>query len=187
MNSEKLVRKYVRKLLEEAFKFKNSHDTFVPTNEIKNVATRAKAVLEKMKESGQKIDSDDHKKNEGSGKRKVEDLIQVIPQSFPEMKRLYAFFENNKNEVFEERKKLGILPQQKGSEEEMSKSPAILIWNLHGGDPCYNWVREKLDNKHKENLKTKERLRVGGGAATNKGLGSLDITMMDPTKTRIHR
>ena len=187
MNSEQLVRIYVRNLLSEAFEFSNKNDSFVPTDEIKRIAERAKIALEKVKESGQKFESAEGKKNEGSGKRKVEDLIQVVPQSFPEMKRLYAFFESNKNNIAEERKKLGILPQQKGSEEEMLKSPTILAWNLHGGDPCQNWVGEKLGAKHKSNLKTKERLRIGGGAGKNKGMGSMDITMMDPTKTRIHK
>ena len=186
MNNEQLIRNFVRKLLFEAFEFSNN-DSFIPTHEIQKVAERAKSVLEQMKASKQKIESGDDKRNEGSGKRKVEDLIQVAPQSFPEMKRLYAFFENNAIKVAEERKKFKIFPQQKGSEEEMTKSPFILIWNLHGGDPCYNWVREKLDSKHKENLKTKERIRAGGGAGKNKGMGSLDITMMDPTKIRIHR
>ena len=192
INSEKILREFISNkidiILSEAFKFKNDNESFIPPADVSKVAKRAGRMYQSLKDSGESknIKNSVGGENEGSGKRKVMDLSMKEPQSHSELKRLYSFFKNNEQQVSEERKKLGILVTEKGSDKEMT-SPLLLIWNLHGGDPCYKWVSDNLERKNKENITTKKNQRVAGGANSNKGMGTLDITMTDPTKMRIHR
>lgn len=181
------IRKIIRQeidILFESFEFKNHNDTFTPPIEVARTAELAKNIYNHLKEKGTKINSIDGNENEGSGKLKADNLSQKTPQNFGEMKRLRAFFENNAEKVNAERQKSPTRP--KGTEEEMMSSHALLVWNLHGGDACKNWVYNKISDKHSENLKTKERLRGSGGAGINKGLGIFK-TKHDPTNQRFHR
>ena len=192
-NSEKILREFISNkidiILSEAFKFKNDNESFIPPTDVSKVAKRAGVVYQNLKDSGQakNIKNSVGGDNEGSGKRKFAALSAEEPQSHSELKRLYSFFKNNEQQVSEERKKLGISIMEKGLEKEMKQYSLLLIWNLHGGDQCYKWVSDNLDRKNKENLTTKKNQRVAGGANTNKGMGTSDVTMMDPTKMRIHR
>jgi len=179
-----IIRDAVEKLF-ESFEFRNE-DNFIPTTPVSTIAGLALQAYNIVKSKGWKVSSLDDSGNDGSGKQKAGKLSQKIPQNFNEMKRLKAFFEKTQSKVDAERQKYGITPEQKGTKQEMSKSETLLVWNLHGGDACRDWVNSSMNGEHKENIKTKERVRDVGGAGFNKGMGTM-APPKDPTNTRIHR
>jgi hypothetical protein len=117
---------------------------------------------------------------------KAKQLSQKTKQSFAEMKRLKSFFEPNLTKVEEERKRIGIIQQRRGTIYEMIKSNILLVWNLHGGDACKKWVTYKLSDTHEQGNNKKERLRHVGGAYKNNGMGVFR-TQYDPSQQRINK
>jgi hypothetical protein len=186
---ENKIKKIIKEELDnlfESFEFVNNDETFIPTVPISKASSLAISVYENLNKKGNNTKSLDENGNEGSGRNKASELSERKPQNFAQVKRLKAFFDKNQKEIDNARSKFGITPEKNGSEEEMLKGGVLLIWNLHGGNACRDWVNNLLTNKHKSNLKTKERLRKAGGAGNNKGMGTFR-TKYDPTNMRIHR
>jgi len=186
---KKQIRKIVKKEIEkifENFEFVNDDEKFIPTTPIATTSGLALQVYENVRSKGWEVSSLDESGDDGSGKLKAQKLSQKTPQNFNEMKRLKAFFEKTQNKADVERKKHSIQQNQKGTKQEMSKSEVLLVWNLHGGDVCRDWVNNSMEDKHDSNKKTKERIRKLGGAGNNKGMGVF-APPKDPTNTRIHR
>ena len=184
-----ILRKIIREQIEvffESFEMKNEKESYVPTNEVAKIAQTALEAIEIAKQNGIQPSSLDRTGDEGSGRVKARQLSQKEKQGFVEMKRLKAFFEKNWPKVEVERKKLGIIQQRRGTISEMSKSNILLVWNLHGGDACKEWIDLKLSDTHHQGIKTKERLRKVGGAYKNNGMGVFR-TQYDPSQQRIHR
>jgi len=186
-----VLRKIIREQIEllfESYEMKTDGKNYTPPNQVAKIAQTALEAINMAKQNGIQLTSIDENGNQGSGKLKAVKLSQKAPQSFTEMKRLKSFFDTNTAKVEEERRKIGIIQQRKGTVDEMTKSNLLLVWNLHGGDACKKWVTDKLSDSHGEELKTKERLRLAGGQGkdTNKGFGALTFDR-DPSQQRIHR
>lgn len=147
----KEVRAIIRGVLQERFGFNNNKNYNVPMD-VKSAAQKAIAAGGQTANGG----------NEGSGKRKAQELANGTPQSHAQMKRLKAFFDAN----------------QPGSPE----------WGLHGGDAAKRWVDSALNSTHNDNMRTKENMRRlgGGGHGMNDGMGSMSATMMKTNNTRNH-
>lgn len=183
----KIIREQIN-LLFESYEMKNDGKSYTPPQKVAEIAQLALGAIGAAQQNGIQPTSIDAGGNQGSGRIKARGLSQKKPQSFSEMKRLKAFFESNDAKVEEERKKIGIIQQRRGTAEEMKRSNLLLVWNLHGGDACKKWVTDKLNSSHEDELKTKERLRFAGGhdKNDNKGFGSLNY-LYDPSQQRIHR
>jgi hypothetical protein len=153
----------------EAYEF-DYNKTFIPPVHVATIAKRALGVIVHN-------DMVSHGGNEGSGKSKARSLANKEPQNHSMMKRLKAFFDKNSEAVAQERR-LG---------KNISSSGIIQAWELHGGDAGMKWVNHEIKKVNDSNLNTKKTLRKIGGAGINKGLGTMDVTQMDPTKQRIHR
>lgn len=183
---ESIVRKIIKEqinLLFESFEMDNDKKTYVPNDK---VAKTAQIALQVMNRTRQNAKSLDETGNEGSGKLKAKQLSQKTSQSFAEMKRLKSFFESNSLNVEEERKKIGIIQQRRGTVDEIIKSNILLVWNLHGGDAGKDWVTTELEKTHKQGNNKKSILRKSGGAYNNNGMGVFKIKY-DPSQQRIHR
>jgi hypothetical protein len=123
-----IIREEIEKLF-EAFQFANDDETFIPTTPISTASAIAMQVYENIKRSGWKTPGSlDENGNEGSGRKKSEDLSQRKPQSFGEMKRLKAFFDNNQKKVDEERMRLGITPEQRGTKDKRKVEKSRRCW-----------------------------------------------------------
>jgi len=181
----KLIREQIA-LLFESFEMRNDGKNYVPTDNVAKIAQTALKAINIAQKKGIKVSSVDESGNQGSGRRKAQQLSQKTKQSFAEMKRLKAFFESNSIKVEEERKKLGIIQQRRGTIDEMIKSNLLLVWNLHGGDAGKKWVDSKLLDTHEQGNRKKNRLRQAGGAYKNNGMGVFR-TQYDPSQQRIHR
>lgn len=181
----KLIREQID-LLFESFEMQNERKTYVPTDNVAKTARTALGAINIAKQKGIQVGSVDESGNQGSGRRKAQQLSQKTKQSFIEMKRLKAFFEANSAKVEEERKNVGIIQQRRGTVDEMTKSNLLLVWNLHGGDECKKWVESKLSDTHEQGNRKKNRLRQAGGAYKNNGMGVFR-TQYDPSQQRINR
>ncbi|MFA5068144.1 MAG: hypothetical protein WC466_08975 [Candidatus Izemoplasmatales bacterium] len=184
-----VIRNIIRKqinLFFESFDSDNDKKTYVPPNDVAQIAKLALDSAIIAEKNGIKVKSLDEKGNQGSGRTKAKKLSEKTPQNFSEMKRLKAFFDSNAKTVEGERKKHGIIQARRGTSHEMSLSVVLLIWNLHGGDVCKNWVDSQLSDTHNQSIKKKERLRSAGGAYKNNGMGVFK-TQYDPSQQRIHR
>lgn len=117
--------------------------------------------------------------NEGSGKEKALELAEKKPQTIEQLKKMGTFFSNNAIDI-------NRIKQQGGPKNEHEKG-VMQAWNLHGGEEGNRWVKSELKKFHDENLSTKSNLRKAGGAATNKGMGVFNTSIMDTTNTRTHR
>jgi len=171
------LRKFIFKEIElifEAFEFRNSNKSFIPPLKVKQTAELAQNAL---KNRAMPLQKTDETGNEGTGTQKAKDLIAQRPHNHSELKRLKSFFDNNAAKVNSE----------KSAGKDIYNSDYIMIWNLHGGDEGKNWVDSEISKTKDANLRTKKNMRIAGGANKNKGMGTLDITMMNPTKQRIHR
>lgn len=174
-----IIREEINNLFEGNFEFVNNDEKFIPTLPISKSSAVALSFFQKN--GGGAVNE-----NDGSGKEKAKELSNRIPQNYNQIKRLKSFFEKYLPNVTETRRKNNITSYQYGTEHEMGKDNVLLIWNLHGGNKCMDWVNGIITKKHGSNLKTKERLRKAGGAGNNKGMGVFKVKN-DPTKTRIHR
>ena len=186
---ENIIRKIIKKqidLLFETFDMDNSKKSYVPTTEVAKISQIALEAIALAKQNNIQPSSLDGTGNEGSGRIKAQGLSQRKKQSFAEMKRLKAFFDSNYQKVEDERKKIGIIQQRRGTADEMTKSNILLVWNLHGGDAGKKWVTSKLSDTHEQGNKKKERLRQAGGAYKNNGMGVFR-TQYDPSQQRIHK
>jgi ribosomal protein S18 acetylase RimI-like enzyme len=145
------IRAVIRSILFERFGF-NNNKTFNVPMDVKSTAQKAISTAGQTSNGG----------NEGSGKRKAQELSQGTPHSHAQMKRLKAFFDAN----------------QPGSPE----------WELHGGDAAKRWVDSALSVTHDDNMRTKDNMRKigGGGYGMNDGMGSMSATMMKTNNTRNH-
>jgi len=147
------VRAIIQRVILEAFDF-NNNKTFTPNSQVSSSAQEALRAI-------QKKDLTSNGGNEGSGKRKAQDLANKSTLNFDEMKRLRAFFANNSNAAQQE--------QQAG--KTMETSGVLQTWGLHGGDEGRNWVESELDRLNQANTSTKQNLQKAGGAGENKGKG----------------
>jgi hypothetical protein len=181
----KIIREQIN-LLFESFEMKNNNKNYMPTTEVAETAQTALEAITVALQKGIKLASLDTTGNQGSGRMKAKQLSQKTKQSFAEMKRLKSFFESNLTKVEEERKRIGIIQQRRGTIYEMIKSNILLVWNLHGGDACKKWVTSKLSDTHEQGNKKKERLRHVGGAYKNNGMGVFR-TQYDPSQQRINK
>ena len=183
------IRKIIREQIDlffETFEMNNDKKKFTPTNEVSKTAQIALNSIGIAKQNGIQVQSIDVEGNQGSGILKAKQLSQKIQQSFAEMKKLKSFFKTNAQNVEEERKKIGIIQQKKGTSDEMSKSNILLVWNLHGGDVGKKWIESVLLDAHKQGNKKKERLRKIGGAYKNNGMGVFK-TQFNPSQQRINK
>ncbi len=172
-----LVKNEVGKLF-EAFAKDNSNDIYIPPTDVANTAQKA---LNIYLNTNLNITLN---KNEGNGTVKSKELANKTPQNYSQIKRLASFFNNNKENVNAEMKKIGANTHT--LQNYIQKSPILLSWNLHGGDACEKWVNGILKSTHESDLKKKQRLRDAGGAGYNKGMG-IFRTKYDPTDIRITR
>ncbi|MDG1949236.1 MAG: hypothetical protein P8J32_00225 [bacterium] len=145
------IRAIIRQQLFERFGF-NNNKSFAPPMDVKAVAQKALNSNAQTQSGG----------NEGSGRRKAQELAKGQMQSHAQMKRLKAFFDAN----------------QPGSPE----------WELHGGNAAKMWVDRALAGNHDANMRTKENMRKagGGGHGMNDGMGSMSATMMKTNNNRNH-
>lgn len=167
--TESQIRKIVREVLFEAFEFDNNK-TFTPPP---NVAQRAQEALNVVSSNNLTQSGT----NAGSGLSKAKELVSKQTQSFDMMRRMKSYFDTNE-EAYKSAKASGGTLKDNG---------VIQAWELHGGDSGRDWVNQEMDSLNQSNLNTKKNLRKAGGAATNKGMGIFDTSMMDTTKQRIHR
>lgn len=184
-----IIRKIIAKEIDflfETFYMDNDKKSFTPTDSISKIAKNAIGALDNIRNNNRSVSSIDANNNQGSGIIKAKQLANKEKQSFVEMKRLKAFFDSNESLVNKERTNLGIIQKRKGSFEEMVNSNILLVWNLHGGDPCKTWVNEKLQNTHDNAKKEKDVFRKAGGANKNNGMGVFNVNY-DPSQKRIHR
>lgn len=157
----------IREIVIESFDF-NNNKTFTPNTQVSSSAQEALRAV-------QKKDLTSNGGNEGSGKRKAQDLANKKTQSFGEMKRLRAFFANNSNAVQEEQ----------SSGKNLDTSGLLQAWGLHGGDACRTWVDSELERVNTGNTRTKQNLQKAGGAGEGKGMGIFD-SPTDNKETRTH-
>ncbi len=132
----------------------DNNKTFTPPHEVVMAAKRALETVSPSSMSGGG--------NRGNGANKARQLSQGEPQTFAQMKRMLSFFET------EERK------------DEKDQA----AWAMFGGDKTYAWVKRELDRINQSNLRSKKTARTMGGAGKNKGMGTMDMDMMNPAHTR---
>ena len=84
----------IRSRIFEAFDF-NNNKTFTPNSQVASTAQNALRAI-------QQKDLTTNGGNEGSGKRKAQDLSNKQTLNFDEMKRLRSFFASNSNAVQQE-------------------------------------------------------------------------------------
>ena len=155
----------IRSRIFEAFDY-NNNKTFTPNSQVSSTAKEALRAV-------QKRDLTTNGGNEGSGKRKAQDLANKITINFDEMKRLRAFFVNNSSAAQQE--------QQAG--KTMETSGLLQSWGLHGGDEGRSWVESELDRLSNNNSRTKQNLQKAGGAGENKGMGIFGDSMNSSERT----
>lgn len=182
-----IIRETIDKLFEyDSFKFGNEKETFVPTEEVSKTAKIAKEIYSSIAEKRQ-VKSLDEKGDQGNGVTVADKLITKTPLTYPSANKLFTFFNTNESLVSEERKKSGIQMGQHGTADEMRNSNPLLVWNLHGGDKCYEWLKREFGNAHDSGMKSKELRQKTGGMPGGKGPGIFDLSITDSTKQRIHR
>lgn len=159
------VHSLIKKSILEALDFNNNKE-YIPSDDVQKFA---KEVVQKM---GNAMDST--KDNEGSGKRKIQDLANGIPQNHSQLNRLISFFRTNE----------GSYQQEVASGKDFSNSQIIQRWELHGGDPAFQWAQQELSSNKQSNLNSKETARKMGGAGDRKGMGALNRDMMSVTNYR---
>jgi len=155
----------IRSRIFEAFDF-NNNKTFTPNSQVASTAQNALRAI-------QQKDLTANGGNEGSGKRKAQDLSNKQTLNFDEMKRLRSFFASNSNAVQQE--------QQAG--KTMETSGLLQTWGLHGGDEGRKWVESELDRLNQNNNRTKQNLQKSGGAGEGKGMGIFGDPMNSSERT----
>jgi hypothetical protein len=150
------------KIILEDFSFDNSQKMYEPTSEVIATAQRGLSAIANNNLT-------QHGGNEGSGEQKAKSILSKEPLNHSMLKRMKAFYDENKSEVRKERS-LG---------KNINNSALIQTWELWGGDAGMNWVNKQIDHLNNRNLSRKDLRRSSGIEKTS--------TLMDPTNTRIHR
>lgn len=158
----------ISKIIFEVFEFNNNKTFYAPLN-VKQACQNALNIISNNNLIG-------NGGNEGSGANKAKELISGGAQNHAQMKRMKAFFDNNKESVNKE----------KLSGKSINDSGIIQSWELHGGDAGMNWVNSSISSLKDSNLNTKKNARIAGGAGKNKGLGSMSDNPMSTNNTRNH-
>lgn len=155
MNKIDFLRKEIRKILEEDFRFQYDNKLFFPTSEMKSAAKSGVDAVTKNKLTGKG-------EAEGTGLRKAYSIIAGKGMSHGQVKRMKAFFDNNHQSY----------QQEKNKGKNVFNSGTLQKWNLWGGDAGYSWATKTLQSHNSKNQKSKD-LRPKGHK-----------NMMDPTNTR---
>lgn len=149
------LRKEIRKILEEDFRFQYDNKLFFPNQEMKSACRAAIDAVTKKKLTGKG-------ESEGSGLKKAYSIMAGKGMSHGQVKRMKAFFDNNHKNY----------QHEKSTGRNIYNSGVIQKWNLWGGDPGYNWAKNTLDSHKSKNQKSKDSRPKG------------HKNMMDPTNTR---
>ncbi len=160
---ENKIRKIVREILEEDFRYLYDRNSFIPTREVIQTATQAIQATKNNK----LVQS--NASNEGSGLSKANSLASAEPMTHAQIKRMKAFFDNNAKAVQDER----------NSGKNINNSPLIQKWELWGGDAGKNWAEKEINSTQSHN-KTSKKVRNSDMIARNNKI-------MDPNNTRIKR
>jgi len=163
INEEQQIRKAVRKMLSEDFRFMYDKSTFVPSEDVVITVQNALNVVQ----NNQLVQSD--ASNEGSGLSKAQSIVSKTPMTHAQLKRMKAFFDNNTQAV----------TQEKTAGKNINNSALIQKWELWGGDAGKRWAETHM-NKIQSSNKTSKKVR-------NSDMIARDNRIMDPTNTRIHR
>lgn len=155
MNQIDLLRKKIREILSEDYRFQYNNKSFYPNDKMKETSKYAIDIVSQIKLVGKG-------EAEGSGLRKAYSILRGDPMSHGQVKRMKAFFDNNiKN--YQNEKFLG---------KTIKNSGLIQKWNLWGGDAAYAWSKYNIESK-KNNNQNSKNLRPKGHK-----------NMMDPYNTR---
>lgn len=160
---ESKLRKLIRNMLSEDFRFMYDKQNFTPPTDVVYTAQKALNAVN----SNKLVQSD--ASNEGSGLQKAKSLVSKEPITHAQLKRMKAFFDKNTQEVNQER----------SAGKNLQNSPIIQKWELWGGDAGQKWA-EKQIGATQSNNKTSKKVR-------NSDIIARDNRIMDPTNTRIHR
>lgn len=160
---ENKIRKIVRKMLAEDFRFMYDKQNYTPPTDV--VYTAQKAI--NAVNSNKLVQS--NASNEGSGLQKAQTLVSKEPITHAQLKRMKAFFDKNFQDVSQER----------SAGKNINNSEIIQKWELWGGDAGRKWV-EKQIGATQSNNKTSKKVR-------NSDMIARDNRIMDPHNTRIHR
>lgn len=157
----RIVREELEILLNEDFRYRYDGE-FMPSDEVVSVVSKALNIVSK----NNLVNS--NSSNEGSGLNKAKSISNKEPMTHAQLKRMKAFFDNNEEEVNNEK--------SKGNTVE--NSGALQSWNLWGGDSGKKWCEKMLNQRHSSN-DTSKTVRGASGIRTK--------TLMDPHNTRIHK
>ena len=155
MESIDLLRKKIREILEEDYRFQYGNKSFLPNDQMKKTCKNAVDAVTKNKLTGKG-------EAEGTGLKKAYSIMKAEPMNHGQLKRMKAFFDNN----------IENLKQEKIAGKNIHNSGLIQKWNLWGGDAGYTWVKNNLESHKSRNQNSKD-LRPKGHK-----------NMMDPTNTR---
>lgn len=154
------IRSAIRKILEEDYRYQYDIHNYIPTDEIlKTVQAAMNAV-----KNNNLVNSNGS--NEGSGIKKAHSLMRKEPLTHNQLKRMKAFFDNNKDAVRQE--------LVKG--KNINNSSLLQTWNLWGGDAGQRWVEQMINSLHSRN-DTSKTVRGASGIRTKR--------LMDPHNFRI--
>lgn len=150
-----LLRKKIRDIISEDYRFQYDNKSFFPSEEMKKTCKNAIEAVSKNKLTGKG-------EAEGSGLKKAYSILKGDPMNHGQLKRMKAFFDNN----------IDAFKQEKITGKNIYNSGIIQKWNLWGGDAGYNWVKNQLNSHKSKNQSSKDNRPKG------------HKNMMDPTNTR---
>jgi len=122
------LRKIIRTMLSEDFRFMYDKQNFTPPIDVVYTAQKALNAVS----SNKLVKSD--ASNEGSGLQKAKSLVSKEPITHAQLKRMKAFFDKNTQEVNQER----------SAGKNLQNSPIIQKWELWGGDAGQKWVEKQI-------------------------------------------
>lgn len=155
MNQIDLLRKKIREILSEDYRFQYDKNKYFPNEKMKQTCQKAIDAVSKNKLTGKG-------EAEGTGLRKAYSILRGDSMSHGQLKRMKSFFDGNFNSYKNE--------LSKG--KNINNSGLIQKWNLWGGDAAYSWSKYNIENK-KNNNQNSKNLRPKGHK-----------NMMDPYNTR---
>ena len=161
MESIDLLRKKIREILEEDYRFQYGNKSFLPNDQMKKTCKNAVDAVTKNKLTGKG-------EAEGTGLKKAYSIMNGEPMSHGQLKRMKAFFDNNSQSVSAER----------SQGKTLENSGIIQSWELWGGDAGKRWSERMINQRNSSNNSSKT-IRGASGIRTK--------TLMDPHNTRIHR
>lgn len=149
------IRKAIRNILREDFRFQYDNKLFYPNDEMVSACRKALDCVTKNKLTGKG-------EAEGTGIRKANSIISKKGMTHGQVKRMKAFFDNN----------LDRYKQEKMAGRSINDSGLIQKWNLWGGDSAMSWANTAIGSHKSQNQKSKDNRPKG------------HKRMMDPTNTR---